>query len=96
MEYSSLHVYPSFKSNPQRVINYKRHFDKLNLQGFDFSNGFIASDVKKFDKLNNLSINIFELNFDQDDAQSSIDPNRRFDNKIWKHKLIPLEISEKK
>ena len=29
---------------------------KLNIQGFDFSNGFKVSDVKKFEKLNNLSI----------------------------------------
>ena len=42
-----------------------------------------ASDVKKFEKLNNLAINIFELCFYQND------------NKIWKHKLIPLEISDK-
>ena len=45
------------------------------------TNGFKVSDVKKFEKLNNLSINIFELNFYQED-------------KIWKHKLIPLEISD--
>ena len=42
-----------------------------------------VSDVKKFEKLNNLAINIFELSFYQND-------------KIWKHKLIPLEISENK
>ena len=47
-------------------------------------NGFIASDVKKFEKLNNLAIKIFELCFYQDDEE-----------KIWKHKLIPLEISDK-
>ena len=29
------YLYPSF-SNPQRVSNYKHHFDKLNIQGFDF------------------------------------------------------------
>ena len=72
--------FPSY-SNPQRVSNYKHHFDKLNIQGFNFENGFIVSDVKKFEKLNNLSINIFELKFYEED-------------KIWKHKLVPLEISE--
>ena len=82
MEYISLFI-PSY-SNPQRVSNYKHHFDNLNIQGFDFTNGFKVSDVHKFNKLNNLSINIFELKFYQDD------------NKIWKHKLIPLEISENK
>ena len=75
------YIYPSY-SNPQRVSNYKHHFDNLKIQGFDFTNGFKVSDVKKFEKLNNLSINIFELKFYQDD------------NKIWKNKLIPLEISE--
>ena len=35
----------------------------------------------KFEKLNNLSINIYELNFYQDDNK-------------WKHKLIPIEISK--
>ena len=76
------YIFPSY-SNPQRVSNYKHHFfNELNIEGFDFENGFIVSDVKKFEKLNNLSINIFELKFYQDD------------NKIWKYKLIPLEISE--
>ena len=32
--------FPSF-SNPQRVSNYKQRFNELNIQGFDFSNGFI-------------------------------------------------------
>ena len=76
------HIFPVL-DNPQRVSNYKKYFDKLNIQGFDFTNGFIVSDVKKFEKLNNLKINIFELSFYQED-------------KIWKHKLIPLEISENK
>ena len=40
------HLYPSF-SNLQRVTNYKHHFDKLNIEGFDFENGYIVSDFKK-------------------------------------------------
>ena len=63
--------------------NYKYYFDELNIEGFDFSNGFKCSDVKKFEKLNNLSINIFELRFYQD----------IYDRKNYKFKLIPLEIS---
>ena len=74
------YLFPCYR-NPQRVSNYKYYFDELNIQGFDFSNGFKVCDVKRFEKLNNLSINIFELNFYEED-------------KIWKHKLIPLEISE--
>ena len=53
------------------------------MKDLTFTNGFIVSDVKKFEKFNNLSINIFELKFYEDD------------NKIWKHKLISLEISDK-
>ena len=77
------HIFPSY-SNPQRVSNCKHHFDKLNIQGYNFENGFIASDVKKFEKLNNLSKNIFELKFYQTEDN----------NKIWKYKLVPLEIKK--
>ena len=51
----------------------------MNFQGFDFNKGFRCCDVHKFNELTNLSINIFELNFYQDQNQ-------------WKHKLIPIEI----
>ena len=56
-------------------------FCELNIQGFDFSYGFKCSDVHKINELNNLSINIFELNFYQDQNK-------------WKYKLSPFEISE--
>ena len=39
------------------------------------------SNVHRFNELNTLSINIFELNFHQDQNK-------------WKHKLIPIEISK--
>ena len=77
------HMFPCYR-NGQRVSNYKYYFDELNIQGFDFTNGFKCSDVKRFEKLNNLSINIFELRFYQEN------------NSFWKHKLIPLEISNQK
>ena len=44
-------------------------------------NGFKCSDVHRFNELNNSSINIFELNFYQDQSK-------------WKHKLIPIEVSK--
>ena len=53
----------------------------MNIDGFDFSNGFKCSDVHIFEKLNNLSININELGFYQDKNES-------------KHILIPIEISK--
>ena len=68
-------------NHPNRVSNYRKYFNELNIQGFDFTNGFICSDVHKFNELNNLSVNIFELNFYQDQNQ-------------WKYKLIPIEISK--
>ena len=49
--------------------------------GFDFTNGFKCSDVHKFNELNNLSVNKFELNFCQDQNK-------------WRHKLIPIENSK--
>ena len=68
---------------PKRVSNYSKCFNKLNTEGFDFTNGFKCSDMHKFEKLNNLSINIFELKF-------------YLDNNKWKHKLILIELSRNK
>ena len=56
-------LHPCDIIHPNRVSNYKKHFNELNINGFDFSNGFRCSDVHKFNELNNLSINIFEWNF---------------------------------
>ena len=53
----------------------------MNFDGFDFTNGFKCSDVHKFEKLKNLSINIFELILYKN-------------QKKWNHKLIPIEVSK--
>ena len=53
----------------------------MNIEGFDFTKGFRCSDVQRFEKPKNLCINIFELNFYQDQNK-------------WKHNLIPIEISK--
>ena len=74
-------LHPCNNNHPNRVSNYKQYFDELNINGFDFTNGFRCNDVHKFNELNNLSVNIFELSFYQDQNQ-------------WKHKLIPIEISK--
>ena len=68
-------------NHPNRVSNYKHNFDELNINRFDFTNGFKSSDVHKFIELSNLSINIFELNFYQDQHE-------------WRHIIIPIEISK--
>ena len=82
VDISSLHpIADSENEHSTRVSNYRQYFDELNIEGFDFSNGFRCSDVHKLGKLNNLFINKFELTFCQDQ------------NTIWKHKLLPIEIS---
>ena len=77
----SASLHPCENSNPSRVNNYVQYFNELNFQNFDFTNGFRCSDVHRFNELINLSVNIFELNFYQDEDK-------------WKHNLIPTEISK--
>ena len=74
-------LHPCEKTHPSRVNNYLQSFIELNIQGFDFTNGFKCSNVHRFNELNNLSVNIYELNFYQDGDK-------------WKHNLIPIEISK--
>ena len=76
---ASLH--PCNTNQPNRVSNYKQHFNELNINVFDFSYGFKCTDVHKFNELNNLSVNVFEIVFYQDQTN-------------WRHKLIPIEISK--
>ena len=85
-EYCSLwsmlaYLHSCNNNHPNRVSNYRQYFNELNIQGFDFSRGFRCSDVHNFNESNNLSVNIFELNFYQDQNQ-------------WKRKLIPIEVSK--
>ena len=56
-------LHPCNIIHSNRVSNFRQYFNELNNQGFDFSNGFGCSDVYNFEKLNNLSIRIFELRF---------------------------------
>ena len=58
-------LHPCENSHPYRVSNYEPFFNELNIEGFDFTNGFRCSDMYRFEKLNNLSINIYELGFDR-------------------------------
>ena len=75
------YLHPCENSHPSGVKNYRQYFNELNIEGFDFTNGFKCSDMHRFEKLNNLSINIIQLNFYQDGNK-------------WKHNLIPIEISK--
>ena len=75
------YLHPCNNNRPNRVSNYRQCFNELNIEGFDFTNGFKRSEAHKFEKINNLSINIFEMNFYQ------------YQNK-WKHKLKLIEVSK--
>ena len=72
---------PCDNDHPQRISNYKHFFNELYINDFNFTNGLKCSNVHTFEKLNNLSINIIELNFYQDKNQK-------------KHNLIPIEVSK--
>ena len=72
-------IHPCDNDHPNKVSNYREFFDELYIESIDFTIGFRCSDVLNFEKLNYLSINIFELNFYQDENK-------------WKHNLSPIEI----
>ena len=75
------YLHPCENSHPSRVRKNRLYFNELNIEGFNFTNGFKCSDVREFAKLNNLNFNLFELNSYQDQ-------NKR------KHTLIPIAVSE--
>ena len=75
------YLHPCEIDHPNRVSNYKQYFNELNSNSFGFTNGFKCSDVHRFERLNNLSINIFQLNFYPDQNK-------------WKHISIPIEIGK--
>ena len=54
-------LHHSENSHPSRVSNYRENFGELKIDGLEFS--FNTSDVTKFEKMNDLAINIFELQF---------------------------------
>ena len=73
--------HPCNYNHPNRVSKYKENFIELNIHDFDFTNGFKCGDVHIFEKLNDISITIFDLNFYQD-------------QKEWRQKLKPIEVSK--
>ena len=77
----SASLHPRDNSNPSRVKIHRQHFIELDIDGFDFKNGFRCSDVHKFEKIKKLSIDFIESNFYQDQNN-------------WKQNLIPIEISK--
>ena len=61
-----VHIHPYKFVHRNRVSICRQNFNELNIEGFDFSNGLKSSDVLKFEKLNKLTIMIFEISFYQD------------------------------
>ena len=45
------YLHPCNINHPNRVSKYRQNFDELNIEGFDFTNGFKCNDVLKFEKL---------------------------------------------
>ena len=43
-------LHPSNNDQPNRVSIYGQYFKELNIEGFDFSNGFECSDIHRFEK----------------------------------------------
>ena len=89
------------KIHSNRVSKCRQNFDHLSLQGFDFSDGFKCSDVRIFEKLNNLSINIFQLFFyhDQNEGKPNFIPldiifinsDKVFDSLISKNQYVLIK-----
>ena len=73
------YFHPCENSHPSRVINNRQYFDEINIESFDFTNGFNCGNVHDFKKLNDLFFIIIELNFYPDQNN-------------WKHNLIPIEF----
>ena len=72
------HLHPCNNSLLNRVSNYRQYFDELNIESSDFTNGSKFNDMRKYEKLNSLFLNIFELSIYQGQ-------NKR------RHELIPIE-----
>ena len=76
-----VYLQPCNNKHPNRVSNYRQYFNEVNIDEFDFTNGFKRSDSHDFEKLTILSINIIELKFYQDQNK-------------WRHKLILIEVRQ--
>lgn len=55
-------LYPVVRKVANRTSSYNQHFDKINMQGVEYP--VTLADVGKVEKLNDISINIFKLEYD--------------------------------
>ena len=53
-------LYPP-KANVSLTSSYVQHFITMIINGINFHNGLLIKDISKFEKLNSLSIHVFEL-----------------------------------
>ena len=85
------------ENNSNIVSSYRDYFNELNIEGFDFTNEFRCSDVYRFEKLNNLSKNIYDLAFDQN--KNKVIPIEMSENEsdkviyllIYKNHYVPIK-----
>ena len=73
------HLHPCSNGHPERTSSNAEYSNELNIDGYDFTDGFKTSDAKRFETTNKLSIKIFELIF-------------YLEGENWKHKLVPIEL----
>ena len=75
------YLHPLDNTQSTTVKKYLKYFNELKFDGFDFTNGYKCSVIHKLETLNNIFNSIPEINFYQVGDK-------------WKHKFIPIEISE--
>jgi hypothetical protein len=65
----ALHI-NEIKSHPERISHYAKYDEELNFEGINFP--VSLDDINKFEKLNQLPINVFQINenFDENDDTS--------------------------
>ena len=75
------YLHPCENSHPSEVRNFIQKIVEINIEVFEFSNGFKCVDVHKFEKPNIVSVKKIELNFYHNQNK-------------WKHMLIPRDLKK--
>ena len=81
-------LHPCETDHPNKVSDYKQNFDEINFEGFNYTNGIRCSVVHKFEKLNKLSVDIYELFFNKIVMNGNIFNTYRNRKKINQIKLL--------
>ena len=68
--------------HPKKVSICRQYFDELHIQGFDFSHGLKCNDVHNCEKLNNFSIQIFQLKYYKESYG------------VYRNRIVPVKISK--